>query len=119
MPTAAITQTTASAAIHAAPFQADRFHDAHLQPAESRMLGQLEHCLHRGCIIAIEHAERVQAGYTSWETWEPPSCYSGDMAAVHRAIARCRQAHCNHHIRLSVEDVSYRSRLALMVHRPH
>ena len=119
MPTAAIAQTTAPAAIHAAPFQAAHLHDAHLQPAESRMLSQLEHCLHRGCIIAIEHAEQVRSRYTAWQPWEPPSCYDGDMAAVHGAIARCRQAHCDHQIRLSVEDLSYRSRLALMVHRPH
>ena len=115
MPTAAIAQNASPAALHAA-----QFHDeAHLQPAESRMLSRLEHCLHRGCIIAIEHAEQIQAGYTAWQPWEPPSCYDGDMTAVHGAIARCRQAHCDHHIRLSIEDLSYRSRLALMVHRPH
>ncbi|WP_246237595.1 ribulose bisphosphate carboxylase small subunit [Caldichromatium japonicum] len=88
-------------------------------PAESRMLAQLEHCLHRGCVLAIEHTARIEPRTAQWELWGTSSLYAGDLQAVHIEIDRCRQAHCNHHIRLCVEDWHWRSRLSVIVYRPH
>lgn len=79
---------------------------------------KLGECIRKGCFICIEHTSDVQPGYTRWELWGQPSCYSGDAIALDREIETCKQAHANHYIRLNIEDLSFHSRMSLFVHRP-
>lgn len=88
-------------------------------PEEARMLAHLDHCLQQGCLICIEHADTVRPRHSSWERWNTPSRYCGDLEALYEAIESCRQAHADHHIRLNIEDMTWRSTLSLVVYRPH
>jgi len=56
--------------------------------------------------------------YSPWQLWGRPCCYNGDAQRIYGEIDRCRSAHIDHHIRLSIEDSSFRSRFSLMVHSP-
>ncbi len=87
--------------------------------AEERMFRQLGRCLHPGCVVCIEHTAAVRPGYTPWELWGGPSCYGGDFESVCDSIERCRRAHADHHIRLSIQDLGCHSRLSFAVHRPN
>jgi ribulose-bisphosphate carboxylase small chain len=83
-----------------------------------RVLGNIGHCLRRGCVICIEHAPDMAPRFTSWELWGRPSCYNGDEQGIHTEIDRCRTTHADHHIRLNIEDHSCCSRFSLVVHSP-
>ncbi len=88
-------------------------------PEETSMLQHLDYCLQQGCFICIEHADMVHPRQISWVRWEQPSRYRGDLNAIYDAIESCRSAHADHHIRLSIEDITWHSRLSLVVYRPH
>ncbi|MGB1109213.1 MAG: ribulose bisphosphate carboxylase small subunit [Gammaproteobacteria bacterium] len=86
--------------------------------AASRIFDKVEKCLRQGCIIQIEHASTIAPRFTPWEIWGKPSCYNGDVQQVYAQIEACREAHGDHHIRLSIEDFSCHSRFSFVVHRP-
>lgn len=81
-----------------------------------RVLGQIGHCLRQGCVICIEHTSAVAPRFTPWQVWGTPSCYNGNPDMVFGEIDRCRSNHKDHHIRLNVEDYSFRSRFSFVVH---
>lgn len=88
-------------------------------PEETRMLAHLDHCLQQGCLICIEHADTVRPRHACWERWDEPSRYCGDLDALYGSIERCRRTHADHHIRLNIEDITWHSKLSLIVYRPH
>ncbi|MGR8919630.1 MAG: ribulose bisphosphate carboxylase small subunit [Gammaproteobacteria bacterium] len=88
------------------------------QSDTDRVLGQIGHCLRRGCVICIEHAPALAPRHTSWELWERPSCYNGDVERIYREFDRCRTTHADHHIRLNIEDHNCYSRFVYVVHSP-
>jgi ribulose-bisphosphate carboxylase small chain len=83
-----------------------------------RVLGQIGHCLRRGCVICIEHAPTIAPRFTPWEVWGRPSCYNGDVEGIYTEIDRCRTMHADHLIRLNIEDHNCYSRFSLVVHSP-
>ena len=83
-----------------------------------RILRQIGHCLHQGCVICIQHTERLSPRFTKWQVWGTPRCYGGDPQRLHNDIERCCREHADHHIRLEIEDHSYHSRFSFFVHRP-
>ena len=83
-----------------------------------RALGQIGECLRRGCVICIEHTPLMAPRFTPWQPWGKRCCYSGDVHEICTQIDRCRDAHVDHHIRLNIEDYSFRSRFSLVVHSP-
>lgn len=83
-----------------------------------RVLWQIGHCLRKGCVICIQHAEQMSPRYTKWQVWGTPRCYGGDPQRLYNDIDRCREAHADHHIRLDVEDYSFHSRFSFVVHQP-
>jgi ribulose-bisphosphate carboxylase small chain len=50
--------------------------------------------------------------------WGQRYCYSGDVHGIYNEIDRCRTTHTDHHIRLNIEDYSFRSRFSFVVHSP-
>lgn len=88
------------------------------QTIRNRVLGQIGHCLRRGCVICIEHAPALAPRFTAWETWGRPSCYDGNVDGIYSEIDRCRTSHGDHHIRLNIEDHSCYSRFSYVVHSP-
>jgi len=88
-------------------------------PIESAILDRVTGCIERGCVICIEHAEAVCPHLTRWECWERPRCFDGDLKGLYDALDGCRRAHADHHIRLNIQNLVWRSRLSLVVHRPH
>ncbi|MBK1723053.1 ribulose bisphosphate carboxylase small subunit [Thiocystis violacea] len=91
----------------------------HPFPGEAAILDRLSHCIQKGCFICIEHASAVQPRLTFWERWGKASCFDGDLGGLYASIEGCKQVHADHHIRLNVENIAWRSRLSLVVHRPH
>lgn len=83
-----------------------------------RALMQIGQCLRKGCVICIEHTPTMGPRYSPWEVWGKPSCYNGDEQKIHAAIDNCRNQHADHHIRLNIEDFSFRSRFTVTVHDP-
>jgi ribulose-bisphosphate carboxylase small chain len=90
--------------------------NADSQPLAERALGLIGHCLRKGCVICIEHTPRMAPGYSPWSIWGKPCCYNGDVQQIYSEIDRCRATHADHHIRLSIEDYSFRSRFSYVVH---
>ncbi|NEX23019.1 ribulose bisphosphate carboxylase small subunit [Thiorhodococcus mannitoliphagus] len=86
---------------------------------EAAILDRLSHCIDRSCVICVEHAASMQPRLTHWQTWEKPQCFNGDLGSIYASIEDCRRKHADHHIRLSVENMTWRSRLSLAVYRPH
>lgn len=93
-------------------------HQASQTNRSRRILEQISQCLHRGCVICIEHALMVGPRYTRWQQWGDACCYNGDQDKLYNDIDSCRQAHADHHIRLSIDDFSSHSRFSVFVHRP-
>ncbi|MFM1891604.1 MAG: hypothetical protein RLZ44_681 [Pseudomonadota bacterium] len=83
-----------------------------------RALGQIGKCLRQGCVICIEHTPVMAPRFTPWQIWGQSCCYNGDTQQIYTEIDRCRDSHADHHIRLSIEDYSFRSRFTVMVHNP-
>ena len=94
-------------------------HPSMSSAAEAAILDRISNCIQRGCFVCIEHAEAVKPHLTRWKAWRKPSCFEGDLGALYDSLEDCRRAHQDHHIRLSVENLSWRSRLSVVVHRPH
>jgi len=84
----------------------------------ARAIGQIGKCLRQGCVICIEHTPMMAPRFTPWEVWGKRCCYNGDTQTVYTEIDRCRSAHADHHIRLNIEDYSFRSRFSVVVHSP-
>lgn len=97
--------------------QSDKRNATTQSPAK-RVLGQIGHCLRRGCVICIEHAPTIAPRFTPWEVWGRPSCYNGDVQAIYAEIDRCRATHADHLIRLNIEDHNCYSRFSFVVHSP-
>lgn len=89
------------------------------RPLETAILDRVTNCIEHGCVICIEHTDQVQPRRSQWEPWERPRCFDGNLDAVYESLEGCRRAHGNHHIRLSIESMTWHSRLSLVVHRPH
>ncbi len=89
------------------------------EETRDRVLGQIGHCLRKGCVICIQHAEQISPRYTNWRIWGIPRCYGGDPQRLYDDIDRCREEHAEHHIRLDIEDYSFHSRFSFVVHQPH
>ncbi|NEV64693.1 ribulose bisphosphate carboxylase small subunit [Thiorhodococcus minor] len=87
--------------------------------AEAAILDRVTNCIDRNCVICVEHAPNVEPRLARWQAWEKPRCFDGDIGTVYASIEGCRRAHADHHIRLSVESMTWRSRMSLVVHRPH
>jgi ribulose-bisphosphate carboxylase small chain len=83
-----------------------------------RVLWQIGHCLRKGCVICIQHADQMSPRYTKWQIWGTPRCYGGDPKRLYDDIDRCREEHADHHIRLEIEDFSFHSRFSFVVHQP-
>ncbi len=83
-----------------------------------RVLWQIGHCLRKGCVICIQHAQQISPRYTKWQVWGIPRCYGGDPQRLYDDLDRCRQAHAGHHIRLEIEDHTFHSRFSFVVHQP-
>jgi len=83
-----------------------------------RVLSQIGHCLRKGCVICIQHAEQVSPRYTKWRVWGMPRCYGGDPQRLYDDIDRCREEYAEHHIRLEIEDHYFHSRFSFAVHNP-
>lgn len=83
-----------------------------------RALGQIGHCLRRGCVICIEHTPAMAPRFTAWQVWGKPCCYDGNEQRIYHEIDRCRETHADHHIRLNIEDYNCYSRFSLVVHSP-
>jgi ribulose-bisphosphate carboxylase small chain len=92
--------------------------NAEAQSTAKRILAQIGHCLRSGCVICIEHAPSIAPRFTPWEVWGQRYCYSGDVHGIYNEIDRCRTTHTDHHIRLNIEDYSFRSRFSFVVHSP-
>jgi ribulose-bisphosphate carboxylase small chain len=88
------------------------------QPLAKRALGLIAHCLRKGCVICIEHTPVMAPRYSPWKVWGKPCCYNGDVQQIYGEIDRCRATHVDHHIRLNIEDYSFRSRFSFVVHSP-
>jgi len=88
------------------------------QGAGAEMPVNLTECIRKGCFVCIEHTPAMRMGYTRWELWGQPSCYNGDRVTLDREIEICKQSHADHFIRLNIEDVGFRSRMSVFVHRP-
>jgi len=88
------------------------------QSRTDRILGQIGHCLRRGCVICIEHTPTIAPRFTPWEVWGRPSCYNGDVQGIYQELDRCRTTHVDHHIRLNIEDHYCYSRFSFVVHSP-
>ena len=96
---------------------------AHYNAAESNregrsILSKIEKCLRQGCVIRIEHTPAMAPRFTPWQDWCQSCVYDGDPQKVFSAIEHCREAHCDHHIRLMMEDYSCHSRFTFVVHSP-
>lgn len=83
-----------------------------------RVLSQIGHCLRKGCVICIQHAEQVSPRYTKWQVWGIPRCYGGDPKRLYDDIDRCCGEHAQHYVRLDIEDHSFHSRFSFVVHQP-
>ena len=83
-----------------------------------RVLWQIGHCLRKGCVICIQHAEQMSPRYVKWRVWGLPRCYGGDPQRLYDDIDRCREEHADHHIRLEIKDFSFHSRFSFVVHDP-
>jgi ribulose bisphosphate carboxylase small subunit len=92
--------------------------NAGTESVTNRVLGQIGHCLRRGCVICIEHTPAMAPRFTPWKVWGRPCCYDGEVQKVYTEIDRCRATHADHHIRLNIHDYSCYSRFSLMVHSP-
>ncbi len=88
------------------------------QTLAERALGLITYCLRKGCVICIEHTPRMAPRYSPWRVWEKPCCFNGDVQQIYSEIDRCRATHADHHVRLSIEDYSFRSRFFFVVHSP-
>jgi len=88
-------------------------------PEDAAILDRLSHCIQKGCFVCIEHASSVQPRLTFWERWGKTRCFNGDISDLYASIEACKHVHADHHIRLNVENITWRSRLSLVVHRPH
>ncbi len=83
-----------------------------------RILLQIGHCLHQGCVICIWHAAQLKPHFTHWEPWGSTDYYRGDPEQVYGELDQCRQCHVDHFIRLDIEDYRVHSRFSFMVHEP-
>lgn len=88
------------------------------EDSQGRLLGQIGHCLRKGCVICIQHAADLSPRFTKWEIWGTPRCYGGDPQRLYNDIDRCRTQHADHHIRLEIEDHYFHSRMSFFVHQP-
>lgn len=96
----------------------ERPSDADRESFADRALGQIGRCLRQGCVICIEHTPVMVPRFTPWQVWGKRCCYNGDSQTIYTEIDRCRDAHADHHIRLNIEDYSFRSRFSVVVHSP-
>lgn len=93
-------------------------HNADSSSLAERVLKQIAYCLRQGCVICIEHTPRIRPRWSPWEIWGKPCCNNGNVQQIYGEIDRCRAAHADHHIRLNIEDYSFRSRFSLVVYSP-
>jgi ribulose-bisphosphate carboxylase small chain len=91
---------------------------ASTEPLDGELVKNLGHCLRKGCVLCIEHAEQPRPRYTRWEMWGAPLCYVDSLQPVADEIKACREAHADHDIRLQVEGNMGQVRMVFMVHRP-
>lgn len=96
---------------------ADAAHAA-VDDERERVLSQISHCLRQGCVICLEHAERITPRFTRWQVWGTPRCYGGDPQRLFDDIDRCREACADRFIRLQIEDHAFHSRFSFVVHQP-
>ncbi len=88
------------------------------QSSENCWFEQVGKCLHKNCIVGIEHAVPISPNYTTWQSFGKQHCYRDDPTPIYREIERCRATHADHPIRLNIEDMGGYSRAAFIVHRP-
>ena len=93
-------------------------HNADSGSLAERVLKQIAYCLRQGCVICIEHTPTIRPRWFPWEIWGKFCCYNGNVQQIYGEIDRCRAAHSDHHIRLNIEDYSFRSRFSFVVYSP-
>jgi ribulose-bisphosphate carboxylase small chain len=82
---------------------------------------QIGHALGNGWALSVEHTGDVHPRNTYWEMWGPPRFDVQSEREVLEAIAACRAAHPDHHVKLNAFDSTpgWESvRLSFIVHRP-
>ena len=83
-----------------------------------KVLDKIEHCLHKGCVVRIEHAPRTAPRFTPWLVWGTPGMYNGDLDQVLAEIGNCHRNNPRHYVRITIEDYSFKSRFSFVIHSP-
>jgi ribulose-bisphosphate carboxylase small chain len=82
---------------------------------------QIAYGLAHGWSVAIEHTDDPHPRTTYWHLWGMPMFDLEDPSPALHEIRRCREAHPEHHIRVSLHDPSQTrmsTALQFIVHRP-
>ena len=82
------------------------------------VLNKIEHCLHKGCVVRIEHAPKTAPRFTPWLVWGTPGMYNGDLNQVLSELDNCHKNNPRHFIRITIEDYNFKSRFSFVVHSP-
>lgn len=82
------------------------------------VLNKIEHCLHKGCVVRIEHAPKTAPRFTPWLVWGTPGMYNGDLNQVLDELDNCHTNNPRHFIRITIEDYNFKSRFSFVVHSP-
>ncbi len=77
----------------------------------------INHCVRKNCIIRIEHTDHV-AQRTTWHSCCDAFMHDGNTARVIHQLRECVNCHADHHIRLTIEDISCGSRIVFPIHSP-
>jgi ribulose bisphosphate carboxylase small subunit len=88
------------------------------ETAFESVLTKIEHCLHKGCVVRIEHAPKTTPRFTPWLVWETPGMYNGDINQVLNELDNCHKNNPRHFVRITIEDYNFNSRFSFVVHSP-